>query len=81
MKYFLGYLIEKLTERGLYDKVNIIITSDHGMTSISNDRKVVLGSVLDWNKIQHYVNIGIATEVWPQPGKYKIRIDCMMEFY
>ena len=52
----------------MYDSVDIIITSDHGMTSLSEDRKVVMYSQLDRNKVERVINLGVATQVWPKEG-------------
>ncbi|XP_070556777.1 ectonucleotide pyrophosphatase/phosphodiesterase family member 5-like [Ptychodera flava] len=38
----IGYLIQRLQEADLYQKINILITSDHGMTEISPDRLIQL---------------------------------------
>ncbi|XP_070570067.1 bis(5'-adenosyl)-triphosphatase ENPP4-like [Ptychodera flava] len=38
----IGYLIQKLQEADLYEKINILITSDHGMTELSPDRLIQL---------------------------------------
>lgn len=38
----LGYLIDQLRSHHLFDKVNLIITSDHGMESISEKTVIFL---------------------------------------
>uniref|UniRef100_A0A671Q3D0 Ectonucleotide pyrophosphatase/phosphodiesterase family member 5-like n=1 Tax=Sinocyclocheilus anshuiensis TaxID=1608454 RepID=A0A671Q3D0_9TELE len=38
----LGFLRGKLRTAGLYDKVNLIVTSDHGMTQLSHDKIIEL---------------------------------------
>ncbi|XP_056419891.1 bis(5'-adenosyl)-triphosphatase enpp4-like [Hyla sarda] len=38
----IGYLVAKLKESKLWDTVNVIITSDHGMAQCSEDRVIVL---------------------------------------
>lgn len=66
----IGYLISKLEKQGLFDMVNIIITSDHGMASLSDDkRKLALDTVLDQSKVAHLINLGVAVQVWPEPGE------------
>lgn len=63
-----GYLIAKLTEADLFDKVNLIITSDHGMTDIPNSQVIDMSSFVDSNT---YMAFG-TTPVWgilPRPGK------------
>ncbi len=46
----LRYLIEKLKKLNLFDSLNLIITSDHGMRNVSNQTVVYL---------DHYVNISL----------------------
>lgn len=41
-----GYLVSKLKEAKLWDTVNVIITSDHGMAQCSEDRVIVLDSCI-----------------------------------
>ena len=53
----LGVFLDKLAALPLADQVNVIVTSDHGMANISNDRKVILENHLnmDWvQEIQGY---------------------------
>lgn len=38
----LGFLINELRKAGLYDKVNLIVTSDHGMAQLSADHIIEL---------------------------------------
>ncbi|XP_055957013.1 ectonucleotide pyrophosphatase/phosphodiesterase family member 5 [Patella vulgata] len=42
MDNILGYLLGKLRENQLWDSVNVIITSDHGMTSVDVDTQNIL---------------------------------------
>ena len=44
---YIGMLIEGLDDRDVLDKVNIIITSDHGMTGLSRDRVIFLDDYID----------------------------------
>lgn len=43
----LGRLLDGLEARGLLDRVNLVITSDHGMAATSPDRVIFLGDYLD----------------------------------
>lgn len=43
----LGYLIELLKSKHLFDKLNLIITSDHGMEYISNKTVIFLDDYID----------------------------------
>lgn len=42
-----GRLMQGLRARGLYDKVNVVIVSDHGMSALSPERVVYLDDVVD----------------------------------
>ncbi|XP_077977297.1 ectonucleotide pyrophosphatase/phosphodiesterase family member 5-like [Glandiceps talaboti] len=42
-----GYLIQRLKDVGLYDQINLIITSDHGMTEIDKSRIIELDKYID----------------------------------
>lgn len=48
----LGYLVEKLEEKGIYDRTNIIIVSDHGMAELSADRVVLIDQIIDVTRVQ-----------------------------
>jgi predicted AlkP superfamily pyrophosphatase or phosphodiesterase len=43
----LGRLLDNLQIRGIADRVNIVITSDHGMAATSPDRVIVIDDYLD----------------------------------
>ena len=43
----LGYLIEQLKANDLFDKMNLIITSDHGMEEITEKTAIFLDSYID----------------------------------
>lgn len=43
----IGQLITGLEERNMFDKVNILIVSDHGMARLSRDRVIFLDDYLD----------------------------------
>ncbi|KAM3930511.1 bis(5'-adenosyl)-triphosphatase ENPP4 isoform 1-T4 [Leptodactylus fuscus] len=46
----IGYLVAKLKESKLWDTVNVIITSDHGMASCSEKRVIVLDDCIGREK-------------------------------
>ncbi|XP_061463108.1 bis(5'-adenosyl)-triphosphatase ENPP4 isoform X2 [Rhineura floridana] len=46
----IGFLIEKLKTSKLWEKINIIITSDHGMAQCSTDRLIKLDECIDRDK-------------------------------
>jgi len=50
LDFLLGYFMLELEKLPIAEQVNVIVTSDHGMSNISNDKKVVLEDHLnmDW---------------------------------
>lgn len=48
----LGQLIEALKQRKILEKVNIIITSDHGMTSINPNKVIFLDDYINLNTVK-----------------------------
>lgn len=69
------YLIKRLQEVGLFDKLNIIITSDHGMAEIKNKVEVPV----DQNLFDVY---GAYTPVWtvfPKPGKVNYHLEYLLK--
>lgn len=47
MDKIMGRLVKGLKDRGLYDRTNIIIVSDHGMIDLSPDRLINLDTIMD----------------------------------
>ncbi len=43
----LGYLVKQLKEHHLFEKLNLIITSDHGMEQVSKETCVFLDNYVD----------------------------------
>jgi predicted AlkP superfamily pyrophosphatase or phosphodiesterase len=50
----IGYLIQRLKYFGLYEHINIIITSDHGFESVSKDKSMTLSDYVDISKFSAY---------------------------
>ncbi len=48
----LGYLVKQLQEKGIYERTNIVIVSDHGMSEMSADRVVLIDQIIDVTKVQ-----------------------------
>ncbi|MFO8100082.1 MAG: ectonucleotide pyrophosphatase/phosphodiesterase [Salinibacter sp.] len=49
---FLQRLVDGLEARGIEDEVNLIVTSDHGMTPTSSDRTIVLDEYIDLDDVR-----------------------------
>ncbi|GAB6029744.1 Ectonucleotide pyrophosphatase/phosphodiesterase member 6 [Chamberlinius hualienensis] len=65
----IGLLLDRLKELNLTDNVNIILVSDHGMTDVSQAKKIQLDSLIDMNDIVHLLGYGSATSIKPVDGK------------
>lgn len=57
----IGDLLAGLEQRNITDLINIVIVSDHGMASTSNDRLIYLDDIIDMSLIEH-------TDGWPLYG-------------
>lgn len=51
MDNLLGYLFTKLNEIGLSDSISIVLTSDHGMAELSNDKIIFLDDIINMNHV------------------------------
>uniref|UniRef100_F7C789 Ectonucleotide pyrophosphatase/phosphodiesterase family member 5 n=1 Tax=Monodelphis domestica TaxID=13616 RepID=F7C789_MONDO len=65
----LGYLISELNKEKLWDKMNLIITSDHGMTQCSGEKIIELDQYVDPND---YILIDHSPvrAILPKKGKF-----------
>lgn len=60
-------LVSGLEARGLYDSVNLVITSDHGMAPVSDKRLAVIQDVIDTSLVQ-VVASGALFMGWSRTG-------------
>ncbi|XP_013379843.2 LOW QUALITY PROTEIN: ectonucleotide pyrophosphatase/phosphodiesterase family member 5-like [Lingula anatina] len=63
-----GYLIEKLKAANLFDSINIILTSDHGMTAVSDERVIYLDKYAN-PMFYQLVGYGAFGNILPVEGK------------
>jgi len=63
----LGRLIDGLQQRGLYDDMHILVTSDHGMEAVDLDRYILLDDYVDLSKV-HVSDWGPAAQIWTGDG-------------
>ena len=61
MDNLLGSIIEKLKTLDIYDKLNIIILSDHGMTNVDRSRVILLDQYIDLNKFHTIIGPSISS--------------------
>lgn len=47
-----GILVDGIASRGIADRVNLIIVSDHGMASTSRDRQIALDDYIDMSRVR-----------------------------
>uniref|UniRef100_A0A9J8BCS0 Ectonucleotide pyrophosphatase/phosphodiesterase 5 n=1 Tax=Cyprinus carpio carpio TaxID=630221 RepID=A0A9J8BCS0_CYPCA len=64
----LGFLREKLKTTGLYDKVNLIVTSDHGMTQLSHDKIIELDTYVR-RDLYTWIDKSPVVGILPKEGK------------
>lgn len=62
------YLLEKIKEEHLENKINLIILSDHGMDTVTYDRIIHLDQFIS-NKTYESVITGPNGFILPNPGK------------
>ena len=65
---YLGRLLRGLEARGLRDRVNIVLVSDHGMAATSNRRVVVLDDYISLDDVE-IIDINPTLALVPKPGK------------
>ena len=63
----MGYLIEQLKQNNLWDKWNIIITSDHGMANVSQSRVIDITEFVNASQSM-ITNDGGVHFIWPKKG-------------
>ncbi|CAH8657393.1 unnamed protein product [Schistosoma guineensis] len=66
----LGHLLDGIKKRGLSDKVDIILTADHGMSETSNTRLIPLDKYID-NSLYNYTQLSTMGFLYPAPGKFE----------
>lgn len=66
----LGRLVDGLARRGLDDKVNLVIVSDHGLTASDIRRTVLVDRIVDLQRVRA-VNFGVVAGFMPQPGQQR----------
>ncbi|TMS12272.1 Ectonucleotide pyrophosphatase/phosphodiesterase family member 5 [Larimichthys crocea] len=65
----LGFLMNELKKAGLYEKVNLIVTSDHGMTQLSTDKIIELDEYVT-RDLYTWVDKSPVVGILPKEGKF-----------
>lgn len=63
-----GYILDQVEAYGLTGILNVIITSDHGMTNMDKSRFITLDGHYDKTKTNHFLNYVIGASIWPEKG-------------
>ncbi|XP_072218478.1 ectonucleotide pyrophosphatase/phosphodiesterase family member 5 isoform X2 [Leuresthes tenuis] len=64
----LGFLMNELKKAGLYEKVNLIVTSDHGMAQLSPEKIIELDEYVD-RDLYTWVDKSPVVGILPKEGK------------
>jgi len=64
----LGFLVNALKEAGLYEKVNLVVTSDHGMAQLSPDKIIELDQYVT-RDLYTWVDRSPVVALLPKEGK------------
>jgi len=67
----LAYFYAELKTLDIADKINVMITSDHGMGAISEDKKVILSDYLDDDDLEYCLGSNPHYLVQPKAEKYE----------
>lgn len=63
----IGEIVAALKHNGTYDKTDLIIVSDHGMTAIAPDHRIYLDNLVDTGTIS-MVSLGPLASISPHPA-------------
>ncbi|XP_045577185.1 ectonucleotide pyrophosphatase/phosphodiesterase family member 5 [Salmo salar] len=74
----LGFLRNELRKNGLYESVNLIVTSDHGMTQLSKDKVIELDQYLD-RDLYTWVDKSPVVGILPREGKLEEVYSALVE--
>ncbi|MDX1638166.1 MAG: ectonucleotide pyrophosphatase/phosphodiesterase [Balneolaceae bacterium] len=64
----LGYLQQRLSNEGLWDEMNIMIVSDHGMVEQSAGQTIILDTIINMDDLARYT-LDPVTMLQPDSGK------------
>ena len=63
----IGYLVAQLRQRGLYDHMNLVVVSDHGMAYVPKGNIVFIDDATDLSAVD-IVSYGVMATFNPKPG-------------
>jgi len=62
----MAHLVDGLRQRGLYDKMNIIVVADHGMASVPKENSVLIDKLISMDDVEE-VSLGVLAGFNPKP--------------
>jgi len=65
---YVGTIMDGLTRRGILDRVNLVVVSDHGMTPVDDEHVIVADDYIDPNDVV-ISNINPDLSLFPKAGK------------
>ena len=74
----LAHLVDGLKQRGLLDRINLIVVSDHGMASVPAKHNVMIDKLLPLNQVQ-VVSLGVLAGFNPKPGHDFAKLEAKLE--
>lgn len=73
---FIGRLLDGLEDRDIFDRVNVIVVSDHGMSQLSPDRVVALDDYVSMDDLRWQDSTPLIG-LWPEEGKTQAVFDAL----
>ena len=73
---YIGRLIAGLEDRGIFERVNIIVVSDHGMSQLSPERVVALDDYVSMDDLLYQDSTPLIG-LWPAEGKTQAVFDSL----
>uniref|UniRef100_A0AAV2MGZ0 glycerophosphocholine cholinephosphodiesterase n=1 Tax=Knipowitschia caucasica TaxID=637954 RepID=A0AAV2MGZ0_KNICA len=68
----LGTLCQRLTDKGLWEQLNVMMFSDHGMTRVQwEDRVIELDRLINMSHILKMMDRGPVVSLWPLKDKFQ----------
>ncbi|WP_243042312.1 ectonucleotide pyrophosphatase/phosphodiesterase [Dyella sedimenti] len=74
----LARLVDGLRQRGLLDRINLVILADHGMATVPADHSILLDKLAPLHEVD-VVSLGVLAGINPKPGHEFARIEAHLE--
>lgn len=74
----LAHLVDGLKQRQLFDRINLIVVSDHGMASVPAKNSVMIEKLIPLDHVQT-VSMGVLAGFNPKPGFDFAKIEARLE--